>query len=262
MEPGEDVHTLVGAYVMDAVSGPDRIRFEEHLADCASCREEIRELREATARLAVAAAVVPRAELKAMALRAAEHTRQLPPVTGEAAAPSVGGAVDPAAAGSRARRPLRRLVPRIAAVAAAALIVLVFVLVTVMHSAQHQLDQAQLRTRAIAAVLNAPDAVMLTSHVSTGGSATVVMSHAQHRLVFTAAGLHALPSAERYELWLMSPAGAQPAGLFVASRQGLASPMVVSGLARGDWIGMTVEPASGSHQPTSAPVLMLNLGSR
>jgi hypothetical protein len=103
---------------------------------------------------------------------------------------------------------------------------------------------------------------MLTSHVSTGGSATVVMSHAEHRLVFTAAGLRALPSAKRYELWLMGPAGARPAGLFSASRQGVASPMVVSGLSAGDWIGMTVEPVHGSHQPTSPPVLMLRLGSR
>ena len=262
MEPGDDVHTLVGAYAMDAVSGPDRLRFEEHLADCGACREEIRELREATARLAVATAVVPRAELKDRALRAADRTRQLPPVTGETAAPDARGAANRAAAGSRVRRPLPRLVPRIAAVAAAALIALVFVLVTVMHSTQRQLDQAQLRTRAIAAVLNAPDAVMLTSHVSTGGSATVVMSHAEHRLVFTAAGLRALPSAECYELWLMGPAGAQPAGLLAASRQGLASPMVVAGLTVGDWIGMTIEPADGSHQPSSPPVLMLNLGSR
>jgi hypothetical protein len=260
MEP-DDVHTLAGAYVMDAVSGPDRVRFEDHLAGCASCREEIRELREATARLAVAAAVVPRAELKARALRAVEHTRQLPPVTGGSAEPDADG-MDRTAADTRAGHPLRRLVPRIAVLAAAALVALILVLVTFMHGAQHRLDQAELRSRAVAAVLTAPDAVMLTSHVSTGGSATVVMSHAEHRLVFTAAGLRALPSAERYELWLMGPAGARPAGMFSASRQGVASPMVVSGLTAGEWIGMTIEPAHGAHRPTAPPVLMLRLGSR
>ena len=32
-----DVHTLAGAYAMDAITGPDRDRFERHLAGCAEC---------------------------------------------------------------------------------------------------------------------------------------------------------------------------------------------------------------------------------
>jgi hypothetical protein len=47
-----------------------------------------------------------------------------------------------------------------------------------------------------------------------------------------------------------------------ASSAGMVGPMVVSGLAAGDRIGMTVEPASGSRRPTSPPVLMLGLSSR
>jgi anti-sigma factor RsiW len=91
METGAaSAHTLVGAYAMDAVSDSDRAGFEQHLAECRSCREEIRELREATARLAVAAAVVPRPELKARALQAVTHIRQLPPVSGEAGATAPG----------------------------------------------------------------------------------------------------------------------------------------------------------------------------
>ena len=37
---------------MDAISAPDRARFERHLAGCAECAREIASLREATARLA------------------------------------------------------------------------------------------------------------------------------------------------------------------------------------------------------------------
>ena len=76
-----DPHTLVGAYVMDAVTADDRARFEHHLAGCESCRAEVRGLREVTARLAAAAEVRPRAELREQTMQAASLIRQLPPVT-------------------------------------------------------------------------------------------------------------------------------------------------------------------------------------
>jgi anti-sigma-K factor RskA len=249
MGPGDetDLHTLAGAYAMDAVGDADRARFEQHLAACDECREEIRGLREATARLAQATAVQPRAELRDATLRAAARTRQLPP------------AVVP---GHRAPRRLAGRIPKLALAAAGALAAAVVVLALMMHGTQHQLNQAQGRSQRIAAVLNATDVTMLTADVSTGGTATVVMSHRQRALVFTAHGLRALPAAQRYELWLMGPAGVRPAGLLPAPSAGMVGPMVISGLAAGDRIGMTVEPTSGSSRPTSPPVLMLGLGSK
>ena len=50
--PGTGLHALVGAYVMDAVSDSDRTAFERHLPGCEQCRDDVRGLREATARLA------------------------------------------------------------------------------------------------------------------------------------------------------------------------------------------------------------------
>ena len=61
---GAALHTLVGAYVMDAVTDEDRAAFERHLLTCEQCREDVRGLREATAHLAAAAAVPPRPELR------------------------------------------------------------------------------------------------------------------------------------------------------------------------------------------------------
>ena len=40
----------------------------------------------------------------------------------------------------------------------------------------------------------------------------------------------------------------------------MTGPMVISGLAAGDKVGLTVEPAGGSVRPTSLPILMLGLG--
>jgi anti-sigma-K factor RskA len=57
----------------------------------------------------------------------------------------------------------------------------------------------------------------------------------------------------------MGPSGSRSIGVLSAARGGMAGPMIISGLAPGDAIGLTVEPAGGSPQPTSAPILMLLL---
>src|SRR5579859_4512758 len=78
---GNELHTLAGAYVMDAVNDFERAQFSRHLAGCPDCRFEIRELQEAAARLGTAAAVHPRSELKGQTIRAAGRISQLPPAT-------------------------------------------------------------------------------------------------------------------------------------------------------------------------------------
>ena len=45
----EAQHELLGAYAVDALEGAERDAFEAHLADCASCRDELAGLRETLA---------------------------------------------------------------------------------------------------------------------------------------------------------------------------------------------------------------------
>jgi anti-sigma-K factor RskA len=259
---GGDPHTLAGAYAMDAVTGPDRARFERHLAGCEPCRQEIRGLREATAALATAAAVAPPAAMRDAALRAAAQTRQLPP--SGAPAPAGWAATR---GGGRWRLPrvreLRGWRSRLV-VGAAGLLAAVAVAAGVLtYGMQHRLDQAQSHDHAVAAVLSAPDATMMTSPIRGGGTATVVMSHRADALVFTAADLRLLPAAQSYELWLIGPAGSRPAGMVPGSaRGGMAGPMVVPDLRAGDRVGLTVEPAGGSPRPTSPPVVLVQLSGR
>ena len=247
---GSDPHTLAGAYAMDAVPEPDRSRFERHLARCESCRQEVRGLREATAALAGATAVQPPAALRDAVLHAAGQTRQMPP----AVAPAPVAWVPT----QQRRRPRWR--PRLAVALAGALAAVAVAAGLVTYGMQGRLDQAQHRDHMVAAVLSASDATMVSSHVSTGGMATVVMSHHERALVFTAADLHVLPTGESYELWLIGPAGTRSAGMIDGSGHGrMVGPMVVSGLAAGDSVGMTVEPASGSPRPTSPSLVLINL---
>jgi anti-sigma-K factor RskA len=244
---GGDPHTLAAAYAMDAVPEPDRAPFERHLAGCESCRQEVRGMREATAALAAASAVRPPAALRDAVLRATEQTRQFPPPVTRArtawAARSGGG-----------------WRPRLALALACVLAAVAAVSGVLAYRMQNRLDQAQVRDHTVALVLGAPDATMLSAHVRTGGMATVVMSHRERALVFTAADLRVLPSAESYELWLTGPAGSKPAGMVDVSGRGkMVGPMVVSGLSAGESVRLTVEPASGSQRPTSPPIVVIIL---
>ena len=245
-------HTLAGAFVLDALGAADRARFERHLTRCEQCAKEIRGLAEVTARLAGAAAAEPPPGLTRRALAVAARTRQLPPLTPDRPRPwatrhvSVGGPAGRAMAWR----------PRLAPALAGLMVILAVVLGLAARGAQHQLRQDQLHSHAIAAVLTARDAQMISARVSTGGTATIVMSGREHALVFAARGLRALPPSRRYELWLMGPGGDKPAGMLPGPRNGMTGPVLASGLRPGDRLGLTIEPAGGSAHPT-APVIAL-----
>jgi anti-sigma-K factor RskA len=248
-----DAHTLAGAYAMDAISGPDRERFERHLTGCEECAQEVASLREATAMLGAAAAEPLPAGLKERVMAAAAMTRQQPPA-GEAEA-------KPHPQGVGAGTWLRslawpgRLALTAGAVAAAAVVAIAVVFGVTNGSMQQQLDQAQASSQQIAVVLTAQDAVMSTGLVAGGGTATIVMSHARHALVFTAQGLRALPASRGYELWLIGPAGTRPVAMLPAGSHGMTGPVIASGLRQGDHLALTAEPSGGTTRPTSPMML-------
>jgi anti-sigma-K factor RskA len=252
---GRDAHTLAGAYAMDAISERDRVRFERHLAGCQECTQEIASLREATARLGAATAVTPPAGLKERVMAAAAMTRQQPPATAEPDAPARAGVIVRAGTWLRSLAWPGRLAMAAAAAAAVAVLALAVVFGVSNGSMRQQLNQAQASSQQMAAVLTAHDARMLTGPVAGGGTATIVMSHSRHALVFTAAGLHVLPASRGYELWLIGPAGTRPVGMLAMGSHGMTGPVIASGLRQGDHLALTDEPAAGASQPT-APMML------
>ena len=254
-------HTLAGAYAMDAISSEDRARFERHLARCAECAQEIASLREATARLATATAQTPPPGLKERVMAAAATTRQRFPVTAAVPARS--------AWGKDARIRTRawfhslawrgRLVVAAGAVATVAVLGAAVVFGISNGTMRQQLSQAQASSQQVAAVLTARDATMMTGTVRGGGTVTIVMSHSMHALVFTAAGLHALPASRGYELWLIGSDGDRPVGMFPQASDHMVGPVIASGLRSGDHLALTVEPAGGTSRPTSPMMLDLAL---
>lgn len=251
MRHKRDVHTLAGPYAMDAISAPDRARFDRHLARCEDCAREIASLREATARLAAAAAVSPPPALKARVMAAAAATRQRPPRQEPEAAPRTWPL-------RRAPR-RRRLAMAAGAVAAAAAVAAAVVFGVSNGGMRDQLSRAQASSQQVAAVLTARDATMMTGAVRGGGTVTIVMSHSMRELVFTAAALHALPASRGYELWLIGPAGDRAVIMLPPARHGMTGPVVASGLRPGDHLALTAEPAAGAAHPAGRPTTPMML---
>jgi anti-sigma-K factor RskA len=243
-----ELHLLSGSYALDALTDDERSDFEKHLARCSSCAEEVRGLRETAARLAMATAVTPPPEMRARVLAAAPRTRQLPPP----------GRNPLAMAGGRSRlrrRPLSRagLTAGVLTLAAA-----VAFLVVTQFSTNQQLQQARASNSAIAAVLAAPDARIEALPAAKGGTATAVMSLREQEAVVTTAGLPALPGTRVYQLWVMTSAGAaRSAGLLTITSSGSTAPALAGGVLPGDRLGITVEPAGGTPQPTTTPVVIM-----
>jgi anti-sigma-K factor RskA len=252
-----DLHVLTGAYALDALDENEQSRYERHLLHCQACLSEVRGLREVATSLAFAASAEPPAELRERVLLLASRTRQLPPdLTSHARR---GGWL------SRLFRPAGPWLiwmPRLAAVTAVIAVVAAVVLGIKLSSTDQQLNSQRAQSAAIAAVLAAPDASTATGPVSTGGTATVVTSLVRHEVVVSTSGLAALPSGKVYELWLISPAAAHRAGLLPAAVSGRTAPVLASGFAAGDVLGLTVEPAGGTSKPTTTVILALKLPPR
>ncbi|GGO22138.1 anti-sigma factor [Micromonospora parathelypteridis] len=231
-----DVHTLVGAYVLDAVDDLERVAFERHLAECEPCRVEVAELRETVTRLAddtVVEATPP--GLRERTLAQAARTPQL--------RVSVPGASDRRQAGR-----WRRLTVAAAAavlVAGGASAVTWTVSNDRISDEQASSDQA----RQIAAVLDAPDARVFERSLEPGGAATVVVSRERDRSVVLLRDLPDPGPGRIYELWLIRDA--EPARSVGRLAEGVrATTTVIGPVAQAGTFGVSNEPVGGSVAPT------------
>ncbi|MER6512872.1 anti-sigma factor [Nonomuraea sp. NPDC001636] len=252
-EDGFDPHTLAGAYALDAIDDEAELRrFERHLAGCAECAQEIIGFAETAARLGVAVAAEPPSGLRARVLAEIEQVRQLPP------------ALSPAAPSRRVWRVAWR--PWLAAVSVAAALAVVAGLGVSTLQARQELAQARRAEQRIAAVLGADDARTVTAPAGPptagagrGGRGTVVLSRSQGALVFWAAGLGDPPAGRVYQLWQLAPGRITSAGLLASSGSGGTMPVLAAISADAGQVGVTVEPAGGSRQPTSTPLLLVDM---
>ncbi|MGC5040858.1 MULTISPECIES: anti-sigma factor [unclassified Streptomyces] len=260
----EDLHSLAAPYALDALEPPERIRFEKHLKDCERCAAEVRALSEDAVRLAWSTAAPAPAALRDRVMAAVRTTPQDPPPqetreTARARAPQlpphVWGAQPPPR--QRARRRIPLFVPFATATAAAALVVASLFAVQADRT-RDELAAERDRAREIAHVLAAPDARTSSGRDGRGRTIGVIASATEGSAVVTLGGYGAPAGGRVHQLWLMRP-GAQPRslGLFEGD-----TPLVATGLGTSATsLAVTVEPAGGSPQPTTQPIVQLALKS-
>jgi len=230
-----NIHTLTGAYALDALAPDEAVEFERHLSTCPACAQEVAELRETTAWLASTVAQPPPPELRGQVLDAISQTRQDSPL---------------------AARPKRQRARWTAVAASIVLAALLGVQTVRLHQADQATQQARAQYDQITAVLTAPDAQVSTAQAG-GATGTVVLSPSQQSLVLLATSMPALPAGQTYQAWLIGPGGSESAGLITNPAN--PAPVVAPLEAGATQVAITVEPAGGSAQPTSNALMIIPL---
>ncbi|MFC9560316.1 anti-sigma factor domain-containing protein [Agromyces sp. NPDC056965] len=263
----------VAAYALDAVDADEREAVERALADDPELRGDADGFAETAALLAGAAAPVePPPDLKSRLMAQLDGLpQQLPdaPVPAappqqlpDASAPAAPTPAAPAAAPAPPREPgpaeraaKRRWFqrPGVIIAAAAASVVLIAGAIIGIGWAGPNGWGAQ---REMAAIAEAPDVESSTHELEGGGAVTLYWSAEQGRSGVVVEGLPDVGADSTYELWYIDDAGAQSAGTFDV--QGDETWRVLEGdFAPGVAVGVTVEPAGGSPQPTTEPIVVI-----
>ena len=225
-----DLHSLMAPYALDALDPDERDRFEAHLDQCVDCQVEIAGFMATAVRLGDAVSHTPPPALRDRLLAEISTTPQQRPIVSSLAE----------------RRTLRRTLPRLA-VAAAFLIGAVGTggYVVERQNATQEHDQ----NVAISSVLSADDVSSQAKSFSAGGSVKLYSSASADSAVIIAKGLPKPADGKVYQVWMIDQAGPTSQGTFETDGQ-----MIMKGVSGADRVAVTVEPAGGSKQPTSAPV--------
>lgn len=249
MSSTAELHTMTGAYALHALAPDERVEFERHLEVCPACAQEVRELAATTTRLGLAVAVTPPPEMKQQVLRRIATERQEPPkVTRESR--GAGG-------GAARGRALSRFALAACLAAAAAFGGVAVWQHQEAQDARARASASQEQSQELAAVLAAPDAKVSTGELTDGATGTVVVSRGQDKAAFIASGMAKPPSGKVYQLWFNDDGTMRDAGLMDPSATS-DSVLMAGSVGAASGMGITVEPAGGSPQPTSDPVALMN----
>lgn len=247
-----DLHSLSGAYALDAVDDIERAAFARHLLECESCRIEVAEFQEVAAKLG-GADEPPPPGLRDSVLALVSQTSQ---VTTAEAAPAAGVATLTSLSAKRAER-WRRATLGVAAAAVVAIAATWVVMDQRLADERHQVQSLRAERERIYAVMNARDVTMRGANLPDGGRIAAAVSDSEHGGVAMLAGLSDPPAGQIYQMWVFTGGAPKSAALLPAGISG--------GTLAFDWepgssaFAITREPAGGSPAPTMAPLATINL---
>jgi anti-sigma-K factor RskA len=248
-----EIHGAVGAYVLNALEGPELTQFEAHLAGCETCRREVVEFRETATELSLLSRTAPPPALKDSVMAAISGVRVLPPDEVAADAVPAHGPdqvlVTPTdeLAVRRERRMTRLLTLAVAAVTVVALALGGWVV---------SLSQRQPSVAGMTAeteLLRAADLTAYTIDLKDGGKATFLASKSLNRAMFSSRDLPALTSGRTYQLWtlagpLTAPTRVTPDALLGGG--GTVKQWFTGPVAQSDALAISIEQAGGASAPT------------
>ncbi|WP_432105224.1 anti-sigma factor [Streptomyces sp. bgisy091] len=268
-----DPHESSAAYVLHALPEEERRTFEEHLAGCEQCQEEVAELRATTALLGRATAEQPPGALRDRVLSQVAATPQETRPRAEAPGPRAGEPGSDTRTKARRRGPARTLRLALAASVAVALVCLGLAgwqwreasdakdhahqveAAAEKHVRQVEADanRAETQQRNVTRVLTAPDVRLQTQTLSDGATASVTFSRSEDSATLAVSGLPALPEGRTYAAWFMEDGTPVPAGLLTGNPERRVT-LLKGTLDNASAVALSVEPAGGSPQPTTTPL--------
>ena len=240
-----EIHSLIGAYVLDAVDDLERAAFDRHLRECDVCRMEVDELRETSARLADGAWSVPPPALRDNVLGAIGSVRQLAPIS-PAAPPA-----------TPARRPNSRL--RLIT-AAAAVVVTAAGAATAVYALQDdrvrrehaRAEAAQAAEARVRALLASPDLVVHEESLVDGGRVTVASSKLHDAGVIMLSAAEAPKDGMVYQLWTIRSKVPVSEGALAPGQT--TTVRIVEGIDQASDVGVSIEKAPGSSTVPTTPL--------
>lgn len=235
-----EMHAMVGAYALDALDHREQMAFESHLASCPSCADELLGFRATAERLGAAVALSAPPRLRESVLAVAASTPQERRVVA-------------LRRGDRWRRRMPVLV-------AAASVLAVVSLFGVYLGEHNRFERDQVAQSQEAAVRAADDTSTASARVRGDTQVKVIASPSMNSAVVE---LHQVPPLEpgtSYQMWAVSDkGGARSLGVMSADEVTDPTIRVVKGINSADMVALTVEPEGGSQQPTSQPVISVDL---
>lgn len=261
------MHSLTGAYALDALDDTEHAGMLKHLADCADCRFEVESFHQTLATFASLSEQPPPLRMRAEVLASIKTVRPLPPlvensqaISADEAGPPPSPAAQPVVAGARhrntvidARHRFRRTIAATAAVAAALIAIAIVVWPTTSSSKPAKVTATE-------QVRRAPDAKSVSLKLAGGASATVVISRSLGKAVLVTDEMPTPPAGEVYQMWYLGANNTYTSA-------GLMSPSPSQSIAlKGDAtnsiaVGITLEPSGGSPSPTGSPIATFSLPS-
>lgn len=228
--PESDVMDLAVPYALHALSDDERDAVESQVARAgqeSAFYDEVRAVREAMARLSPATAVEPPARLReaVLSVAAADNVRTLP------------------------RRNWRQMVLAAAAVLVIGLGALGAGLALRPAATPSTTEQ----------IFAAPDVRTVSGELPGGGQATLVFSHERDAAYLVMNNVPPPSTGTVYQMWLLHDGQATSAGTMDAASVSPSTTAVVPDLGDSTELAFTVEPGTGSEQPTSEPFATLPL---